>query len=309
MKILYMPNISVLKSQTVIVSAFMSKINDRPDRILNKYIDFGKKLIDVPIPKLIFIEKSVFEEYALGKQDDKRVSLKIEADKPEYECIIQNETQTLYIFFEKSMMYLYEYKHLISDFYLDTTNPKKDSIEYMFVQCYKTEWIRMAIQAIEYIETTDWKTEGMLNKLCDFSENNQYVWMDFGLYHMFMTDESFFNGLNGFHNRIETRFKAACMNGHHFNTVYFASCWNPHDEFYRNIYTQIYWVFAGSVFGGYKNALLRFAGLVRDKCIQIIQEKRHLMWEINVWYLVYKMCPELFDFYKCDHNYSIISNY
>jgi hypothetical protein len=305
-----MPNNSVLKSQTVIVSAFMSQINDRPDRILNKYIDFGKKLVGVDLPKIIFIEKSVFDTYSLGKLNDKYVPLKIDPDKPEYECVIQNETQTMYVFFEKSMMYLYEYKHLINDFYLDTTNPKKDTIEYMFVQCHKTEWIRMAIQAIEYVEPTDWKTENtLITKLCDFSENNQYIWMDFGLYHMFMNDESFYYHLNGFHDRIETRFKAACMNGHTFDTVYFASCWNPYNEFYLNIYTQIYWVFAGSVFGGYRSALLRFAELVREKCIQIIREKRHLMWEINVWYLVYKVCPGLFDFYKCDHNHTIIAHY
>lgn len=304
-----MPNISVLKSQTIIVSAFMSQINDRPDRILNKYIDFGKKLVDVSIPKIVFIEKHVFDNYDMRKSNDQTIWLKIEPNKPEYECVIQEETQTVYIFFEKRMMYLYDYKHLINDFYLETTNPKKDSIEYMFVQCYKTEWIRLAIQAVEYIERTDLKTEHVLSKLCDFSENNQYVWMDFGLYHMFGNDELFYRHLNGFHDRVEARFKAACMNGHTFQTVYFASCWNPNDKFYRNIYTQIYWVFAGSVFGGYKNPLLRFADLVKDKCIQVISEKRHLMWEINIWYLVYKVNQELFDFYKCDHNTSIIYNY
>lgn len=304
-----MPDISVLKSQTIIVSAFISNINDRVDRNVNKYVDYGKKLVDVSIPKIIFIEKNVFETFELRKSTDQSILLKFDSDNSEHECILQNETQTLYVFFDKNAMYFYDHKHLITDFYLDTTNPKKDSVEYMFVQCYKTEWIRMAIHAVSSLENSVWKTESTVSEMCDFSENNQYIWMDFGLYHMFMNDELFYQHLNGLHERIESRFKVACANGFQFKTVYFASCWNPHGEFHTDIYRQIYWVFAGSVFGGYKHALLQFADLVKNKCIQIIEEKHHLMWEINVWYLVYKENSQLFDFYKCDHNPSIIYNY
>lgn len=296
-----MPNISVLKSQTVIVSAFMTKINQRSDRSMHKYIDYGKKLVQVRIPKIVFIEKHVYSEL----QRDSDVVIQIEINSQQYEYVVQDDTLTIYVFFEKSMMYFYEHKHLITNFYLDTSNKHKDTIEYMFVQCFKTEWVRLAIEFVDKL-----CIESNVSKLlCDFSENNQYIWMDFGLYHMFMNDDSFYQHLNGFHDRIEARFKAACANGHHFKTVYFASCWNHHNDYYLNIYTQIHWVFAGSVFGGYKDALLQFASYVREKCVQIINEKRHLMWEINVWYLVYKVHPELFDFYKCDHNYTIIAHY
>jgi hypothetical protein len=299
-----MPNLSVLKSQTVIVSAFMTKINQRSDRNMHKYIDYGKKLVQVRIPKIVFIEKNIYSEL----KHDLDVIKEVQIDNQTYECAVQDETLTLFVFFEKSMMYFYEYKHLITDFYLDTSNKQKDTVEYMFVQCFKTEWVRLAIGLVDWLCLQPLAVD-MTKTLCDFSENNQYIWMDFGLYHMFMNDEVFYHQLNTFHDRIESRFKVACANGHHFKTVYFASCWNHYHDYYLNIYTQIHWVFAGSVFGGYKDALLQFASHVREKCLQIIHEKRHLMWEINVWYLVYKVYPGLFDFYKCDHNYTIIAHY
>jgi hypothetical protein len=299
-----MPNISVLKSQTVIVSAFMTKINQRSDRDIQKYIDYGRKLVQVRIPKIVFIEKHTYDEVKHGSD----VLNTFEIDDQTYEYVVQDDTLTVFVFFEKSMMYFYDYKHLITDFYLDTSNKQKDTVEYMFVQCFKTEWVRLAIGFVDGLANAHTHNR-VLGLLCDFSENNQYIWMDFGLYHMFMNDDLFYQHLNGFHDRIESRFKVACANGHHFRTVYFASCWNHHHEYHLNIYTQIHWVFAGSVFGGYKDALLQFASFVREKCLQIIHEKRHLMWEINVWYLVYKVHPGLFDFYKCDHNSTIIAHY
>ena len=33
------------------------------------------------------------------------------------------------------------------------------------------------------------------------------------------------------------------------------------------------------------------------------------MWEVNIWYLVYKENKELFDNYYCNHNNTIIDNY
>ena len=48
---------------------------------------------------------------------------------------------------------------------------------------------------------------------------------------------------------------------------------------------------------------------MKEKCLQIIQEKQSLMWEVNIWYLIYLENKELFDEYKCDHNESLITNY
>ena len=37
--------------------------------------------------------------------------------------------------------------------------------------------------------------------------------------------------------------------------------------------------------------------------------KNTIMWEVNVWYLIYNENKLLFDIYDCDHTDSIIDNY
>ena len=69
------------------------------------------------------------------------------------------------------------------------------------------------------------------------------------------------------------------------------------------------WCFAGSVFGGDIKSLLIFSEKTKEMCIKIIQKKNTIMWEVNIWYLVYKELPDLFDYYSCDHNSSLIDNY
>ena len=76
-----------------------------------------------------------------------------------------------------------------------------------------------------------------------------------------------------------------------------------------NIYKNVAWYFAGSVFGGNKDKLLLFAEKMKTQCMKIITEHQTLMWEVNIWYLIFKENKELFDCYQCDHNDSIIANY
>lgn len=33
------------------------------------------------------------------------------------------------------------------------------------------------------------------------------------------------------------------------------------------------------------------------------------MWEVNIWFLIYLENKDLFDYYSCDHNNTIIDNY
>ena len=83
-----------------------------------------------------------------------------------------------------------------------------------------------------------------------------------------------------------------------------------YEYIYNNdIYKDILWYFAGGVFGGNKNMLLEFSDLMKTKCIEIITTKNTIMWEVNIWYLIYNDNKELFDGYYCDHNDSIIDNY
>jgi hypothetical protein len=76
-----------------------------------------------------------------------------------------------------------------------------------------------------------------------------------------------------------------------------------------DLYKQISWYFAGSLFGGSTDKLIEFADIMKKKCLEIIKERNSFIWEVNIWYLIYLEYPNLFDIYQCDHNVSMLANY
>jgi hypothetical protein len=260
-----LPNTNnVIKS--TIVSAFVSDVNFRKDRNLQKYFDLGKLLINCDVPKIIFLDECMYKYFVenMGK------------------TIVSNTNTRIYKI-NKRDSYLYKYEKYLKNFQLNTDNSDKDTLDFMFTMCNKTEWIKKAI---------------MLN---DFNTSN-YIWLDFGIRHVFKcSDEDFIYKVNKL-KYIE------------YDNIRIASIWkNMQDYSWYNedydIYKKIMWFFAGGVFGGNKNALLTFSDKMKEKCMEIMLIKGTIMWEVNVWYLIYKECNELFSRYWCDHNITIIDNY
>jgi hypothetical protein len=157
----------------------------------------------------------------------------------------------------------------------------------MFVQCHKTEWVKMAIQ---------------LNNSINKYTNCEYTWIDFGIFHMFKNEEIFKDCIEQLQTRISNKENKKVRAG---------SCWQITDYTKHNIdiYRKISWVFAGSIFGGPAEELLIFADLTKEKCLKIINELNHIMWEVNVWAIINNEKPELFDLYYCGHDKTIIKNY
>ena len=239
---------------TTIVSAFMSNINSY--READKYVEYGKKLLTIDTSKVIFLEKPIYDQYFSNDIFPK----------------------THFVFVEKSDNYLYEQIENITQFEVVTTNPGKDTLEYMFVQCNKTEWVKQAI------ELDPFNTE-------------QFMWIDFGIYHM-INSEDF----------AECIYK---MTQQKYDKIRIASVWRKfgRTSYNENPYHNIIWHFAGSVFGGNKDKLLRFAHLTKDMCVRTILEKNTIMWEVNIWYLIYHENPDLFDLYDCEHDRTMIAGY
>ncbi len=239
---------------TTFVSALLTNINGY--RSIEKYVEYGKKLIALPINKVIFIERAVHEEHFSDFTD----------------------ANTTFIFIEKKDLYLYQYVDQITDFCPNTDSPQKDTLEYMFVQCNKTEWIREAIDRNPYL-------------------SSHFVWIDFGIWHMIRDDQVFTDScmkiaregpLGPFGVRI--------------------ACGNPQTDF-NDLHKRISWFFLGSIFGGDRDSLLKFANSVKNKCIEIIKEHKTIMWEINVWQMVYADDPSLFLCYGANHDASILQNW
>ena len=241
-----------------IVSAFVSNVNDRYDNALNRYYNFGKLLLKSNIPKIIFVDEIMFE--LIG--DD------------------YNKKDTLIVKINKKKSYLYDYAAHLTNFQLNSTDYTKDTIEFMFTMCNKTEWIKQAIN-LNHFKTTN------------------FIWIDFGIKHIFQglcTDAEFVEKINSL------KYKT-------YNNIRIGGIWNSNYKFNIDIYKDVAWYFAGGVFGGNKSSLIKFAELMKEKCIDIMTSKNTIMWEVNIWYLIYSENKGLFDIYGCNHNASLIDNY
>jgi hypothetical protein len=252
--------------KSTLVSAFVSNVNARDDRTLQKYFDLGKLLIQCDVPKIIFLDEEM-HQYVVENMG---------------ENILSNENTRIYKINKKDS-YLYAFEKYLTNFQVNTDNLNKDTVEFMFTMCNKTEWIKEAI---------------LLN---DFNTSN-FIWVDFGIRHVFnCSDDEFIMKTN------ELKYKE-------YDNVRISSIWwNLQDYPHYNeddIYNKIMWFFAGGVFGGNKNALLIFSEKMKNKCVEIIITKGTIMWEVNIWYLIHKEMDELFFRYWCSgHNETIIDHY
>ncbi len=330
-----------------IVSGFIGNINRRSDRDITKYLKYGLELMAVEIPMTIFIEREVFDEHVRGESGtifcdsgvlcvDFCSSLFENPDSFVYRVCggVMDGIQQKYsyvrighitfVFFRMCDLFLWYYREMAHHFELNTGNPNKDTLEYMMVQCQKSEWMAIASQ---------------LNRELRGLTTNEYVWIDFGIFHMFQGKiDTFQIELYKMRARINRRImnmtrnlgKGFCIrNGcaapsseNRFleksdgildqiqpRGMMFARCWDPAHIYNGNIYKDVNWLFAGSVFGGCANSVNIFALLVREKCLQVLREKNTLMWEINIWVIIYREFPELFAFYPSDHSEIIFRGY
>jgi hypothetical protein len=190
-----------------------------------------------------------------------------------------NRENTIFIPFEREDLFFYKYKNDITDFSVNTGNVDKDTLDYMLLINNKTEFIQSAIE---------------LNPF----HTDQFIWVDFGIKHVTNCSNDLF-------------MKYICnLKNNKYENVHIASIkspllYNNHSDIYKNVE----WYFAGGVFGGSSQKLLLFAEKCREKVKEVIRDKKSLMWEVNIWYLVFMENKELFNFYSSDHNNTIITNY
>jgi hypothetical protein len=238
---------------STIVSALLTNINS--NRNIEKYIEYGKKLCNININKVIFIEEYIFNTYFINEK----------------------YPLTTFIFTSKEQLYLYKYTNndLTNFNKLYSDNPSKDTIEYIYVQCSKTEWVKTAIEINPY-------------------DSEQFVWVDFGIYHIMNNDEELFIRV------------ISDLNNKSYENIRIAS-----GMFYNieTIYTHIQWFFLGGIFGGHKDRLIEFANLMKEKCIHIITNEKTIMWEVNIWFLIFLENHNLFNRYISYHNANMLMWY
>lgn len=297
-----------------IVSGFISNVNRRHDRDITKYLKFGLELMAVEIPMTIFIEKEVFEKHILPV-----IALRCSSSCPEREHTfiyrvcggvmdgIQQKYSYIrigritFVFFRICDLFLWSYRKMAGRFQLNTGNPTKDTLEYMMVQCQKSEWMAIASQLNQNIKGIGTSIGTSLR------ETVEYIWIDFGAFHMFHGKIDVFQlELYKLRARVNRRISQSAVPS---NKLTFARCWDPNHVYYGDIYKDVNWLFAGSVFGGSAIAITQFSLRVREKCLQVLRERNTLMWEINIWVLIYRECPGLFSLYPSDHSEILLRGY
>jgi hypothetical protein len=250
------------------------------------------------IPMTIFIERHIFDEHFLPKiplvnHGEFVHTIKggfMDGMRRKYSYVESRRLR--FVFFEKTDLFLWNYKSMMHKFAPNTGNPAKDTLAYMIVQCQKSEWVSIAAS---------------MEPLADLSiAAKEYVWVDFGVSHMFKGQTDIMQiELYKMRNRVNRRL----LQSGESDKVLFARCWDPNHPYSGDIYKDINWSFAGSVFGGSERTINEFAKKMREKCFQILRERNTIMWEINVWLLIYFDVPELFALYPSDHSDIIFKNY
>ena len=301
-----------------VVSAFMSQINARSDRPIQKYIDLGKSLLRVNVRQIVFLERAIYDAHFSSKDNIYYVYGHFDYEGASFTYLVDGHIT--FVFFERSDMYLPAYRDLATNFSVNTPHPKKDTLDYMFVQCTKTEWVAMAIALDKTLRITyEDKSSTVIPRTPTFSASRMpnsgvltdggcdglYAWLDFGIRHMYPSDIAMETAIYQLRDRLLT---SNCWDR---SLIYAPSCWDPaHANTYRqDVFRDVFWVFSGSAFGGSADALLEFARRTKQKCICVLTTRRSLMWEVNVWYLVYRDCPELFSLFYGNHNAGIIQNW
>ena len=182
-----------------------------------------------------------------------------------------------------------KYKDCFTNFQIDSSNGK-DTIDYVLLNSSKTAFIQVAIEK--------------------FPEYEIFCWLDFGIAHCCIKNEITVEIFQQTLENILISSKATITNNN--NKIRIPGCWSIHNinqnTNMKHVSNQILWYFCGGFFAGHKNSLRKFASFVEEKILQLCEEK-FIMWEVNIWYLIAREYPELFDWYYGDHNISMLNNF
>jgi hypothetical protein len=163
-------------------------------------------------------------------------------------------------------------------------SPQKNTLKYLLTQNNKTEWMRKAIELDPY-------------------DTSQFIWIDFGIRHVFSSSSRLTKGIEDATTRTYNRVRMAGIE------VELIGAWDTGElRPGMPLFDVPQWCLAGGVFGGDKDSLTTFANIARGKTQEYIK-KGYLTWEVNIWYVICTEHSELFDIYKSNHDDSILENY
>jgi hypothetical protein len=237
------------------------------------YKERGQKLINLPIKKIIFIDADYINQF-----------------------ITNRYTELIPIKFEDMEIYQY-YIRICSGIHsgeitILSPNLEKDTALFHIIQIAKTEFIKKAIELnTNNIQISD---DSQISNETD----NLYGWIDFGISKIFQNDNEFTNTICNIPNLLD-KIKS--------NTIKIPGCWplNPYDS--SSDFMRVQWYFCGGFFIGYKDKLLEFEKQVKEELRCILEEEKKLIFEVNIWFRIWKKGFQGLEWYYGDHNASMFN--
>lgn len=155
-------------------------------------------------------------------------------------------------------------------------NLEKDTYEYLVYNHSKIELMEDAISENPWNST-------------------HFAWIDFHLARLFRKDETLeWLGILG---RRHYASKLMLVPG----------CWEKYtNENVESVSKSIYWRFCGGFFMGDEESILEFVGYYRTHFFEFLQKYKTLTWEVNFWAWLEKECGWKPDWYRGDHNDTIL---
>jgi hypothetical protein len=254
---------------TTIVSGFvdLTKHDETySNKNLNIYLEKAKKLLEIKIPKIIFIENHLLEN-------------------------LPKDEMTHYIPFDIKELWFYPHYERIKNLPNPrVANPKKDTNLYISVTIQKTEWMKKAAM-INHFNTEQfmWIDFGIFhisNDDIDFKNriiNKTRYKIQKDVIHL-PSACKYQENFDDFQNYTRKMYQEGNLN--------------------KSIFKYAFWFFAGGMFMCNKNSIIKFSSLVKKKALELV-ENDLLTWEVNIWYMIYLENKDLFSVYTADHNVSM----
>ena len=157
-------------------------------------------------------------------------------------------------------------------------NMGKDTIKYMLLMNTKTQFMNMGI-----------------NYLNDLNNNfDSYAWIDFRIIYIINDYERFKNYLHKLDNHKFTN-----------KYIHIAGCYEK-GQLIDNILNTVNWRFCGGFFLGDKESLINMYNVSVNAFYNFLHTYHTMIWEVNYWALLEYNGYLTFNWYKGDHNNSII---
>lgn len=130
-----------------------------------------------------------------------------------------------------------------------------------------------------------------------------YGWLDFGVRKIFASDEEFEMSICS----IPARIKQLQTTGRwQADKVKIPGCWNL--NLVDNMeFEMVRWYFCGGFFLASGEVIQRFEKEVKKELASILAEQKRIIFEVNIWFRIWKRGGLLVNWYFADHNASMLA--